>query len=179
MYWIIQYFLFEIFARHTLGSKICGPPLVRSMAVKLGTVGAAEGSRDDVDSDHWSALKGVGCVLGRLAGALVPAGGVFGTVGSSRRTAFSNLSGIAEIINDNVGGPAGLCLAGDTLQHSGRVLVRVGNGRPIRSVSRNCLHVFLNFKTISALQSIGRVGSQRVLYLHDSKACLLRLSFSS
>ena len=114
--------------------------------VTLGTVGAAEGSHYDVDSDHMSALKGVGCVLGRLAGALAAAGGVFGTVGSSRCSASGNLCGIAEIINDDVGGPAGLCLAGDTLEHSGRVLVRFGDGRPVRSVSRNCHLVYLNFK---------------------------------
>ncbi|CAN6164772.1 unnamed protein product [Urochloa humidicola] len=94
----------------------------------VATVGMAEGSHDGVDPYHWRALKGVGCVLSRLAGALTRAGGVFGT---SHSIESSNLCGIAEIINGSIGGPEGLSLADDTLEHSGRVLVRVGDGRPV------------------------------------------------
>ncbi|CAL5044068.1 unnamed protein product [Urochloa decumbens] len=92
------------------------------------TVGTAEGSHDGVDPLHWRALKGVGCVLTRLAGALATARGVFGT---SHCCESSNLGGIVEIINGGVGGPAGLSLCHDTLERSGRVLVRVGDGRPV------------------------------------------------
>ncbi|XP_062233404.1 F-box/FBD/LRR-repeat protein At1g13570-like [Phragmites australis] len=102
------------------------------MAATLCTAGAAEGGHDGVDPDHvWRALKGVGCVLARMAYALGPAGGVFGIVGSSRRCAFDNLGVIAEIGDGGVGGPAGLGLACHNLDHSGRVLVRVGDGRPV------------------------------------------------
>jgi hypothetical protein len=116
-----------------------------TMAVTpLRTAEAAEG-HDGVDPDPvWRALKGVSSVLGRVACALAPAAGSFGTAGSCRRGASGNLGGIAEIVDDpaeivdgGVGGPAGICPAGRTLDRTGRVLVRVGDGRPVRSVSRN------------------------------------------
>ena len=103
----------------------------------LRTAKAAEG-HDGVDPDPiWRALKGVSSVLGRVACALAPAAGSFGTAGSCRRGASGNLGGIAEIVDGGVGGPAGICPAGRTLDRTGNVLVRVGDGRPVRSVSRN------------------------------------------
>lgn len=147
IYWIIYSTKYWIFLPRQPGSKlqILSTLLVRSMVATVGPARATEGSRDGVDPEHWRALKGVGCVLGRLAGALAPAGSVFGIIGNFRRGASANLGGIAEIINGGPGGPAGH-LAGDTLEHTGRVLVRVGDGHPVRSVSRNPLHVYLNFK---------------------------------
>ncbi|CAD6225827.1 unnamed protein product [Miscanthus lutarioriparius] len=97
----------------------------------LRTAKAAEG-HDGVDLDPiWRALKGVSSVLGRVACALAPAAGSFGTAGSCRRGASGNLGGIAEIVDGGIGGPAGICPAGRTLDRTGSVLVRVGDGRPV------------------------------------------------
>ena len=94
---------------------------------------AAEG-HGGVDPDPiWRALQGVSSVLGR---ALAPVAGSFGTAGSCRRVASGNPGGIAEIVDGCVGGPAGICPAGRTLDRTRSVLVRVGDGRPVRSVSR-------------------------------------------
>ena len=100
----------------------------------------AEG-HDGVDPDPIRrALRGVSSVLGRVACALAPAAGSLGTDGSCRRGASGNLAGIAEIVDEGgVGVPAGICPAG------GSVLVRVGDGRPVRSVSRNWLIVCCSF----------------------------------
>ncbi|CAL5046535.1 unnamed protein product [Urochloa decumbens] len=100
-------------------------------AAMLGTAGAAESGHDGADPDNRIYLKCVGCVLGRLAGALASAAGVFGTVGSSGRGASGNLAGMAEIVDGGVDVRAGLGLACRTLERSGRVLVRVGDGRPV------------------------------------------------
>ena len=103
----------------------------------LRTAKAAEG-HDGVDPDPiWRALKGVSSVLGHVACELTPAAGSFGSADSCRRGASGNLGGIAEIVDGGVGGPAGICPAGRTLDRTGSVLVRVGDGRPVRSVSRN------------------------------------------
>ncbi|CAN6202222.1 unnamed protein product [Urochloa humidicola] len=100
-------------------------------AAMLGTAGAAESGHDGADPGHRTSLKGVGCVLGRLAGAIASAAGVFGTIGSSGRGASGNLGGMAEIVDGGVGVHAILNLACRTLERSGRILVRVGDGRPV------------------------------------------------
>lgn len=93
------------------------------------TAGSAEGSYDSVDpAKVWGALKGVSGVLNRLACALVSVGDFFGTAGSSRRGSPCNPEGLAEI---SVGGSAGLGLICHVLDSSGRVLIRVGDGRPV------------------------------------------------
>ncbi|GJN00676.1 hypothetical protein PR202_ga17872 [Eleusine coracana subsp. coracana] len=101
------------------------------------TAGSAERSYDSVDpAQVLGTLKGVSRVLSRLPCALVPAGGSSGTAGSSRRGASCNPEGLAEI---GVGGSAGLGLACHALDSSGRVLIRVGDGRPV-SITKVELH---------------------------------------
>lgn len=122
-------------------------PKARSIGTMAATRTAAVSGHDGVDPDHWIALKSIAvCVLGCLAGALAPAAGVFGTVGSSRRRASSNLGGIG--MAENVGGGSGvsacLGLSCRTLEHNGGVVVRVGDGRPVRFAS--CDYPLIYFK---------------------------------
>lgn len=114
------------------------------MAATLLPAGAATGS---VDLAHAGrALSSIGRVLDRLSGVLAPAGDVFGIVGSFRGGFSDILGGISKIGGDGVGGTlgrgggAGLGLACHALDSSGRVLVHVGDGRPIMSASNNCLY---------------------------------------
>ncbi|TVU12221.1 hypothetical protein EJB05_45854 [Eragrostis curvula] len=93
------------------------------------TAASAEASQDSADPPQVSgALKGLSCVLCRLACALVPAGGFFGIAGGSHRGESSHPEVLAEI---GVGGSAGLSLVRHPLDGSGRILVRVGDGRPV------------------------------------------------
>ncbi|KAL6861882.1 hypothetical protein ACP4OV_017582 [Aristida adscensionis] len=102
------------------------------MATILRTAEAAEGSHDGVDPDHiWRALRGVGCVLGRLACALAPAGAVSGTLSDPRHCPSNNLGAVAEFSDGGNCSHPGLGLACHAPDRRGRVLVRVGDGRPV------------------------------------------------
>ncbi|WVZ72777.1 hypothetical protein U9M48_021186, partial [Paspalum notatum var. saurae] len=98
------------------------------MAATHRTSGAAEGCHCVVGPSHIcrAPLKGVGCVLCRLLCAFASP-----RIGSSHRWAPVNPDGIAKLADGGVGGPAGLALACNTLDSNGRVLVRVGDGRPV------------------------------------------------
>ncbi|GJN29398.1 hypothetical protein PR202_gb17622 [Eleusine coracana subsp. coracana] len=86
--------------------------------------GSAEGSYDNVDpAQVLGALKRFSGVLSRLACALVSAGDIFGTDGSSRPGAPCNPEGLGEI---SFGESAGLDLACHVLHSRGRLLLRVG-----------------------------------------------------
>ncbi|CAN6198451.1 unnamed protein product [Urochloa humidicola] len=138
-------------------------------AVMLGPAGAAESGHDGADPDYRMSLKGVGCVLGRLAGALASAAGVFSTVVSSGRGASGNLGGMAEIVDGGVGVHAGRGLACPTLERSGRVLVRVGDGRPVSIGKGNNL----------MCKSIGSNRMQRpVIELDELPEDVLQMVFS-
>ncbi|GJN00675.1 hypothetical protein PR202_ga17871 [Eleusine coracana subsp. coracana] len=105
--------------------------------------GSAEGSYDNVDpAQVLGALKRFSGVLSRLACALVSAGDIFGTDGSSRPGAPCNPEELGEI---SFGESAGLGLVCHVLHSRGRLLIRVGDGRPVRgfpNLKKLDLHLF-------------------------------------